>query len=236
MANKLVFRKFVEAREHIEAIQRCKEFYGEDDSLEKKQLSALKEIFDYIKNDETWVGQEKSRKKAILFIKNRCNYGKTKDELGAKSKNSVEASMSYLSKKLEGKVGASTIELILEGKVDEAMIQFRAGTGKLNPSDFIIDGLLNLLPLSNKLHANLEECKKEIKFLLTLTKANLEKHTNLYNKHNLSYLLFVLTSTDSVVAHERKVLYQLLRGDFSKNANGDSLDLNSQITKAFENF
>ncbi|WP_164464012.1 hypothetical protein M1D49_00325 [Bacillus sp. PK3-056] len=38
MANKLFFRKYVEAREHIEALLRSKEYYGENDSLEKKQL------------------------------------------------------------------------------------------------------------------------------------------------------------------------------------------------------
>lgn len=211
MANKLIFRKYVEAREQVEVSQRSKEFYGEDDSLEKRQLSALKEIFDYIKNDETWAGQERSRKKVIIFIKNHCSYEKTKNELRAKSRNSVEASMSYLSKKLEAKIGTSTIDLILAHKVDEAMIQFRAGTGKLNPADYLIDGLLDLLPKSNKRHVTLEECEKEIKFLLTLTKSNLEEHSCLYNKDNLSYLLYVLTSTDSVVADERKVLYQLLK-------------------------
>lgn len=236
VANKLFFRKYVEAREHIEALLRSKEYYGEDNSLEKKQLSALKEIFDYIKNDETWAGQERSRQKAIIFIKNHCNYAKTKDELGAKSKNSVEASMSYLSKKLERKVGASTIELILEGKVDEAMIQFRAGTGKLNPADYLLDGLFDLLPKADKPHANLEECEKEIKFLLTFTKSYLARVSSLYNKENLSYLLYVMTSTDRVVADERKILYQLLKGDFSKDVDGSSLDLNTQIEKAYERF
>jgi hypothetical protein len=235
MANKLFFRKYVEAREHIEVSLRSKEYYGEDDSLEKKKLSALKEIFDYIKNDETWAGQEKSRKKAIIFMKNRCNYGKTKDELGAKSKNSVEASMSYLSKKIENKVGASTIELILEGKVDEAMIQFRAGTGKLNPSDYIIDGLFELLPIEGKPHSTLENCAKEIKFLLTFTKSFLAKICSSYNKDNLSYLMYILTSTDRVVADERKILYQLLNGDFSLNVEGP-LDLNSQIAMALKEF
>ncbi|AYV72909.1 hypothetical protein C2H98_15935 [Niallia circulans] len=38
VANKLFFRKYVEAREHIEALLRSKEYYGENDSLEKKQL------------------------------------------------------------------------------------------------------------------------------------------------------------------------------------------------------
>jgi hypothetical protein len=236
MANKLFFRKYVEVRERVEASQRSKEFYGEDDSLEKKQLSALKEIFDFIKNDESWAGQERSRRKAIVFIKNLCSYEKTKAELGAKSKNSVEASMSYLSKKLEKKVGASTIDLILEGKVDEAMIQFRAGTGKLNPADYIIEGLVDLLPKSYNTHCKLDECRKEIKLLLTFTKSHLAKLFISYNSDNLSYLMYVLTSTDKVVADERKLLYQLLNGEFSKDADGGSLDLNSQIVKAFEEF
>lgn len=236
MANKLIFRKYVEAREHVEESLRSKEFYGEDDSLEKKQLSALKEILDYIKNDETWAGQERSRRKAIVFIKNFCSYEKTKAELGAKSKNSVEASMSYLSKKLEKKVGASTIDLILEGKVDEAMIQFRAGTGKLNPADYIIEGLLDLLPIVDNPYSTLEKCEKEIKFLLAFSKFYLAEVTTSLNKENLSFLMYVLTSTDRVVANERKILYQLFNGDFSKNIDGGSLDLKSQIAKAIEEY
>ncbi|AYV72910.1 hypothetical protein M1D49_00330 [Bacillus sp. PK3-056] len=144
--------------------------------------------------------------------------------------------MNYLSKKIEKKVGASTIDLILEGKVDEAMIQFRAGTGKLNPAVYLLDGLFDLLPKADKPHANLEECEKEIKFLLTFTKSYLARISSLYNKGNLSYLLYVMTSTDRVVADERKILYQLLKGDFSKDVDGSSLDLNTQIAKAYEGF
>lgn len=234
MANKLLFRKLVEAREHVESTFRSKEFYGEDDSLEKKQLSALKEIYHYIMNDETWAGQERSRGKAITFIKNRCHYEKTRKELGAKSRNSVEASMSYLSKKLEAKIGVNTIDLIIQGKVEEALTQFRTGTGKLNPSDYIVEGLLDLLPKSNNSHAILEDCKREIKFLLAFTKFNLERLVALHKGDNFSYLKYILTSTDMVVANERKVLYQLLKGEFSKNIEGSSLDINSQIEKAFK--
>lgn len=234
MANKLVFRKLVEARELVEAVLRNKEFYGEDDSLEKKQLLALKVIFDYIKDDETWTGQKRSRRKAIIFIKNRCNYVKTKEELGAKSKNSVEASMSYLSKKLEAKIGANTIDLIMQGKIEEAMTQFQTGTGRFNLSDYIVEGLLDLLPKTRGTNVTLEDCKKELRFLLTFSKFNLERLIALHNEGNFSYIQHILTSTDISVADERKVLYQLLSGEFSKSDDGSSLDINSQIKMAFE--
>lgn len=234
MARKLIFREYVEARELIEASLRSKEFYGDDDSLERMQLAAIKEIFDYIKNDVSWVGQERSRKKVLTFIKNRCDYEKTKDELSVKSKNSLEASMSYLSKKLAAKIGVNTIELIIRGKVKEAIIQFRAGTGKLNPNDYIIDGLIDYLPKPNNPYTSLEECKKELKFLLTFTKFNLERIVNTCSKDKFSYLIYILTSTDSIVAYERRILYRLLRGNYRENEDGSSSNLDFQIEKAFE--
>lgn len=124
---KLIFRKFIEAKERVEASLRRKELFGEDYSLETKQLCALKQIYEYMRDDETWAGQKRSRRKAMIFLKHHCSYEKTRDELNASSKNSVEVSMSYLSKKLENKIGINTINLITEGKVDEAIIQFETG-------------------------------------------------------------------------------------------------------------
>ena len=233
MGRKIIFRKFIEAKELVEATLRSKEFYDEDNTLVRKQYSALKEIYDYIKTDETWAGKQ-SRRKVIIFIKNRGNYEKTRDEIGSKSRNSIEVSMSYLSKKLSIKIGDNTIELLMEGRVEEAMIQFHTGTGKLNPTDYIIEGLLNLLPEPEKSYKTLEECKRELRLLLTLTKFNLEKVKKSYDTNHFSYLMYILTSTDIVVSEERKVLYQLLNGEFSRNAEGEVTDLNEQIAVAIE--
>lgn len=235
MASKLIFRKLIEAEEQIQASLRSKEFSSEDDSLEKKQLSALRMIFNYT-NNETWAVQERSRRKAMIFMKNHCNYERTRDELHAKSKNSVEASMSYLSKKLEAKIGASTIDLILEGRVDEAMIQFHVRTGKLNPAEYLIEGLFDLLPTPNNFNIKLETCEKEIKFILIFAKKHLADLAAKYNNDNLSHLMYILTSTDSFVANERKVLYQLLNGEFSRDARDESVELNVQIAIALEEY
>lgn len=234
MANKLIFRKLVETREQIETVLRKKDFYGENDLLEQKQIAALKEIFNYIKDDETWTNQKRSRMRAISFIRNRCNYEKTKEELGAASKNSVEASMSYLSKKLEAKIGINTIDLIAQGKVEEAMIQFRIGTGRLNPSDRIVAGILELIPDTKNQDVILEDCKKEIRFLLTFSKFNLIRLISLHNKENFSFLRHILTSSDSSVANERKLLYDLLGGKFCENENGNALNIKQQIEMLFE--
>lgn len=233
---KLIFRKFIEAKEQIEASLRRKEISGEDFSLETKQLCALKQIYEYIRNDETWAGQKRSRIKAMIFLKNHCDYEKTKEELHAKSKNSIEVSMSYLSKKLESKIGANTIYLIKEGKVDEAIIQFETGTGMLNPKDYVIEGLIDLLPPPVHSHTSLSTCEKELKFLLVFTINHLTELAAKYNQENLSYLMYVLTSTDRGIANDRRVLYQLLKGEYSRDASGESLNLNSQIAIALEEY
>lgn len=234
MAGKLIFRRLIAAKEQLEATINRKFLLDEDDTLERKQLSALREIYDYIAHDETWVTQSKSRRKAITFLKNHCNYEKTRAELNAKSKNSVEVSISYLAKKLEAKIGASTIDLILEGKVEEAMIQFRTGTGQLNPSEYLIEGVFDLLPPPVHTPTDFMACEKEIKFLLIFARNHLVELTTKYNQEHLSYLLYVLTSTDRAVANERRIMYQLLNGEFNEQA--DSFSLNTQIEKAFKEY
>ncbi|MGD2198745.1 hypothetical protein [Lysinibacillus fusiformis] len=233
---KLIFRKFIEAKEQIEASLRRKEISGEDFSLETKQLCALKQIYEYIRNDVTWAGQKRSRIKAMIFLKNHCDYEKTKEELHAKSKNSIEVSMSYLSKKLESKIGANTIYLIKEGKVDEAIIQFETGTGMLNPKDYVIEGLIDLLPAPVRSHTSLSACEKELKLLLVFTQNHLTELAAKYNQENLSYLMYVLTSTDRAVAIDRRVLYQLLKGEFSRDTGGESVELKVQIAMALEEY
>lgn len=232
---KLIFRKYIEAKEQIEASLRRKELSGEDFSLETKQLCALREIFYYIKN-ESWVSQERTRRKAIIFLKHHCSYEKTRDELNASSKNSIEVSMSTLSKRLEAKIGSNTIDLILEGKIDEAKIQFQACTGMLNPKDYVIEGLIDLLPPPVHSHTTLSKCEKELKLLLVFTQNHLTELAAKYNQENLSYLMYVLTSTDRAIANDRRVLYQLLKGEYSRDPSGESLNLNSQIAMALEEY
>lgn len=233
---KLIFRKFIEAKERVEASLRRKELSGEDYSLETKQLCALKQIYEYMRDDETWAVQKRSRRKAMIFLKHHCSYEKTRDELNASSKNSIEVSMSYLSKKLENKIGINTINLITEGKVDEAIIQFETGTGKLNPEKYVIKGLIDLLPPPVHSHTTLSTCEKELKFLLVFTTNHLKELAAKYNQENLSYLMYVLTSMDRAVTNDRRVLYQLLMGDFSRDASGKSLDINTQIAMALEKY
>lgn len=232
---KLIFRKFMEAKERVETSLRRKESSNDDISLETKQLCALREIFHYVKN-ERWISQERSKRKALVFLKNHCSYEKTRDELNASSKNSLEVSLSYLSKKLEAKIGKNTIELIMEGRLDEARIQFETGTGKLNPRGYLIEGFTNLLPPPVHSHSTLLTCEREIKLLLAFTLNHLTGLAAKYNQENLSYLMYVLTSTDRGLANDRRVLYQLLKGEYSRDASGESLNLNSQIAMALEEY
>lgn len=236
MANKLIFRRLTAAREQLEATLRRKCLLDEDDALEREQLLALREIYDYIAHDETWVSQAKSRRKAITFLKNHCNYEKTREELHAKSRNSVEVSMSYLAKKLETKIGTSTIDLILEGKVQEAMVQFRTGTGHLNPREYLIEGLFDLLPSPINTPISFIACEKEIKFLLIFGKNHLVELASKYSQDHLAYLVYILTSTDRVVADERRILYQLLKGEFNNKEQAGAIGINEQIDKAFKEY
>ncbi|ERN51624.1 hypothetical protein [Alkalihalophilus marmarensis] len=232
MANKTIFRQYVEARELIEDRIRLKEFHGEDDYIERHQLALLKMIFKYIKDDDSWTKQARSREKAIIFIRSSCNYTKTKEEIGAKSKNSVEASVSYLSKKLANKIGADTIDLIVRGKIEEALTQFHICTGKVLPSNYMLKEFLELLPQPKWANLSLAECKKEIKLLLIFSKVHIERRLGQYNEEKLAYIMYILTSNDHMLYEERKVILQLLSGDVDKGEQGKPYDFQRQIQDA----
>ncbi|MED3767661.1 hypothetical protein P4538_13295, partial [Geobacillus stearothermophilus] len=86
-----------------------------------RKLNALMEIVSYVKS-LAWLKQSQAKEKMRFLIKTKFNYERTKKEFNISSINAVEVFVSYANKKLLEKIGKDTVDLILRGEVDSAMV------------------------------------------------------------------------------------------------------------------
>ncbi|WP_096202929.1 hypothetical protein [Bacillus sp. FJAT-45350] len=231
----LIFRKVARAVKEVQGNLNDQNLYNEDErQLEQKKLDALMLIVDFI-NKQEYLSHQKSKERLKYFLKNKLDYEKARLHFNT-SKNSIEASVSYIGKKLEKLIGLDTIDMILEGRIDEALTQFHIGTGKVKTSDWFIEGVHNYLPEPKKdILLSFEDCQEEITLLGMFSHFYLEDLFKLYNADKLSHLLYVLNSTDAKIADEREILCRLINGDFSrKNADADVLKMSVQVKKAIK--
>lgn len=230
----LIFRRVSRAVKEVQANLKDKNLFSEEErQLEQKKLDALMLIVDFIIKQE-YLSHQKSKERLSFFLKNKFDYEKTRLHFNT-SKNSIEASVSYIGKKLENLIGPNTINMILEGRVDEALTQFYIGTGQVKTDEWFIEGVKSYFPTPNKdVTLSLPDCKEEIHLLGVFTKLHLEGLVNSYDHNKLAYLLYILNSTDEKVADERQVLFRLLKGVYSKGEDGEFLNLKIQVSKAIE--
>lgn len=208
----IVFKKVERA---INEVKANLTLYKENDDkrmLELKKLQALYEILDYIKSF-SWLSHQSSKEKVKTFLKCNYNYRKASEILGIPL-HSLETSICYASKSLERKLGQNTIELILDGDINSAMLQFKVGTNSISISNLFCEGIIDMLPKPKKDNTlSLHDCANEIKFLNHITKLSLQKIIKSMDRAKLSYLLYLLTSSDAQYAYERNLLYKYINDD-----------------------
>ncbi|SFM05059.1 hypothetical protein SAMN03159341_1152 [Paenibacillus sp. 1_12] len=113
------------------AIRQVKESFPKDGleeiQVEQNKLDALMEIVRYV-NKMDYIKSNTVKEKFSFFLRNKYSYKLTADKFNESHVNNIEVMISRVSKDLERMVGKEIIELILAGKVSEAMKVFRAGT------------------------------------------------------------------------------------------------------------
>jgi hypothetical protein len=219
MGRIVIFRRIVEEINQLNDSIMEKEFSNQDTGLDKKKKEALLTILRYAIDEKwKWTGR-KSKAKILTFITSGCDYTETANCFNAKSVNSIEVTISNLGKKFEKVIGVHTIDLLLEGHVEEAMITARTGIGDIDLESYFLAGFTEFLPnTSQKKKAlfKIEDCKKELLLFAHFTKHNVEKYLKGYSQEKLSYLINILTSTDKSVSVERQVLNQLFSGAYNE--------------------
>lgn len=233
---KLIFTKIYDSLSDVVTEIKEKSLRGQDVEDCEKKKQALVRVLKYALQDDSWLSHKTSREKVRYFIQYGCDYEQTMKHFQAKSRNSVESSMSVFGKKFAETIGVDTVDLILAGHVEEAMKQFNQMTKKVDSSDIYLKGVMRLLPKPKKKYFPLEDCKEELKLLRLLTTSFLEQHTKQFDENKIAYLLYILASSEKGIGIERSVLQDLLKGEYSQNKYGNILTLNEQVSKTIEEY
>lgn len=233
---KLIFTKIYASLSDVVTEIKEKSLRGQDVEDCEKKKQALVRVLKYALQDDSWLSHKTSREKVRYFIHIGCDYDRTMEYFQAKSRNSVESSMSVFGKKFAEAIGVDTVDLILNGRVEEAMKQFNQMTQKVDSSDIYLKGVLKLLPKPEKKYFPFEDCKEELKLLRLLTTSFMEQHTKQFAEEKVAFLLYVLASSEKGMGKERSVLQDLLKGEYSQDNFGNILTLNEQVSKAIEEY
>lgn len=208
----IVFKQLAMAMVEIEKLLRDKSLSDESRVLLLKQRDALNEINDYLWSFE-WLSHESSKQKVRLFLESGYNYKDVWQKAGSTSRTSFETSIWHAARVFQKKIGESTLQLILDGKVDEGLRQFRISIGKMDLTQFIPKSLCDMLPVKEYTRMySLSECLAELRFLKNLTYSNIKSRLSLLDEVKLSFLRYVLESPDPRYAKRRELMYRYLEG------------------------
>jgi hypothetical protein len=217
----IVFKKLANSIQELELELAQNDLEADRRNLNQQKLDALLQIDQFLRSF-AWIKKTEYKSKVLLFIDNNYDYAYCADYLGL-LKNTYETSMSWAGKKFESAIGKNVIGGILSAtdpvEVVTHLFNFRLKTKKLSLSSFLIQDVFKNLPDSNKdLSLFVNECKDELEFLQSTTKASIKQQLSGLNHDKLSFLRSIYDGQDARYAAQRIYLFKYLVGayDFSE--------------------
>jgi len=123
-------------------------------------------------------------------------------------------SVSLLARKLEKKIGISTLSLIENGEVQAALFQFRVGIGSIKTHELFPEGVFKIIPTANvNTHIDLINCKYELNQLKLLSTRSIEEKITSLNADKIGFLFYILQSSDIVYTTQKKTDLQVFSGE-----------------------
>ena len=189
--------------------------------LNQQKLDALLQIDQFLRSF-AWLRKTEYKAKVLLFIDSDYDYASCAESMGL-LRNTFETSMSWAGKKFELSIGKNVIGGILSAtdpaEVANHLFNFRLKTKKLSLSSFLIQDVFKNLPDSNKdLSLFVNECKDELEFLQSTTKAAIKQQLSRLDHDKLAFLRSIYDGQDARYAAQRIYLFKYLVGayDFSE--------------------
>lgn len=176
----------------------------------QKQKGLLQDILNYV-NSFCWLKHEETIERIKFFLKNKYSYSEFCNYFGV-TYEAAKVCISYANQKCVEKIGKNTIDLILEGKIDEARATFLFRSGQLKLRNFIIDAALIGIPEAAYMTVDIEDCERELSFLRLYSQAILEARVELLDKEKMAYIRYILEGDNPKLAEERLHLLNLLQG------------------------
>ena len=215
----LIFKELESAIKSVKReLHNIKVAAGTDSNSEKlefllqKKLDALLELLDYVKSGD-WASTKKAKERMLYTMQNGNEAAAEKFETTLAS---VKVSMSQYSTTIRNIIGGDTIQLILDGKVDEGLTQFRCRTGNLTLDTLMLHRPMTVFTKDYDItkEIKLSDCKYEMEVIHKYLDSTYQKDIAQCDKNKLGYLKHLM-STDIGHADERALLVKYLLGDMS---------------------
>jgi hypothetical protein len=222
---------------------------------DQDKLDILMEIVQYVKKMD-YIKSQSVKEKFAIFLRSKYNYETTGAKFN-KKRNTIEVMVMRVSNQLESLVGKETIEMILDGKVSEAMKIFRTGTVNEPSLSYFLPDILKFLPEPKfEMFYSLEECKAELNILGLLTRHGSKQFLENYDQRKLAHILYILSlnpkrlgadigdtmqgyfdeghTSHIKITDERDALIRFFNGEFDSSENSDSVRMKDQVDKAIQ--
>lgn len=210
-----IFKELIKLKEEYADKLKQAKWGGYEEEI-KKYKEQLNMIVMLLKvKEEKWEITAKAREQVDYILDNGIK--KAMDKFG-KNEEALRKLFTRYSNKFEEKVGKTTIPLIKQGRIEEALLQFKMSWGILNLNDLFVSDLWNKLDekkMQNDIKVKLSDCKDELKLLRLYSKSMLAEQMKGVDENNLYGLLKFLNSETTVYNREKMLIMQFLNGEVS---------------------
>lgn len=176
---------------------------------DRKKLDFLMRLIDYTRS-YLWLSHEGLRKKLKDFLRSDYSYTDTAKAHGVSTK-SMHNSMEYADKCLKKRIG-SAFDLLRQGDLVGAELEFAVGTGSASSKMFVRDVEERYKPIKNA-GVPLDDCKNELQFLHHFSKSYLNFVLGHLDRQKIEHLLYILNVADMSYIMPRGVLFRYLEGE-----------------------
>ena len=197
-------------------IKECLSLYAEGSpewQLEQDKMKLLKTIIQFIKTEGVKQAPAKAKLDAIMTT--HFDYARVASMFNT-TVNSIKASISYLSKSIESKVGVDTLDLLLAGDLESARSNFQACSNIYNLNDLIIGDIANRIPLRVPKEMDLGCCIGELEFLKSVSLPYIRKEFTNLSLEKLILIRYILETSDSRYSNEKRLLHAYILGNMSR--------------------
>lgn len=197
-------------------IKECLSLYAEGSpewQLELDKMKLLKMIIHFIKTDA--IKQAPAKAKLDALMTTHFDYVRVASMFNT-TVNSIKASISYLSKSIESKVGVDTLDLLLAGDLESAKSNFQACSNIYNLNDLVIGDIANRIPFRVPKEMDLGCCIGELEFLKSVNLPYIRKEFTNLSLEKLILIKYILETSDSRYTHEKQLLHAYILGNMSR--------------------
>lgn len=193
----------------------------------KRRLKILLEVAEYVDSCE-WLTKQDAKEKITKIRASKYNYKLIREELNL-TEDAIKSFMKYCIRKVKDKVGDNTVELILEGDLRVAAVQFYTLSGRYKLQDLIMLEVYKELPESRFNPDTLLNCRKEIEFLLDYSNAEFKRRYEELDKDKLEFVRYIIEKNTPKYSEEKYKLVGLLLGQTDRDVYFEELEYDTNF-------